>query len=97
VDVGCDAVKTGMLGSAAIVEAVAARIREHRLARVVVDPVMVAKGGSPLLRDDAVDAVVRLLLPLAEVATPNLPEAARLVGGTVGDLGAMREAARAIH
>jgi hydroxymethylpyrimidine/phosphomethylpyrimidine kinase len=96
-DIGCDAVKTGMLGSAAIVEAVAAKIREHGLAHVVVDPVMIAKGGSSLLRDDAVGAVVRLLLPLAEVATPNLPEAARLVGRTVDDLASMREAARAIH
>ncbi|MGH7776730.1 MAG: bifunctional hydroxymethylpyrimidine kinase/phosphomethylpyrimidine kinase, partial [Candidatus Dormibacterales bacterium] len=65
------AAKTGMLASAAIVEAVSEAVRDHRLARLVVDPVMVAKGGSRLLNKDAAETLRRRLLPLAEVLTPN--------------------------
>jgi len=72
------AVKTGMLSSAAIVETVAASIGEREAPNVVVDPVMVSKSGYPLLRDDAVDAVKKKLIPLARVATPNRFEAERL-------------------
>jgi hydroxymethylpyrimidine/phosphomethylpyrimidine kinase len=79
-DIGADAVKTGMLANAAIVSAVAANLREHRIDKLVVDPVMVAKGGHKLLEDDAIDAIVRELLPLALVVTPNLPEAEVLTG-----------------
>jgi hydroxymethylpyrimidine/phosphomethylpyrimidine kinase len=95
-DIGCDAAKTGMLASAAIVAIVAARLRAHGVARLVVDPVMVAKGGASLLAADAVEAVRRELLPLATVVTPNLPEAARLVGHEVRDVAGMRDAARAL-
>ncbi len=79
-DLDIRATKTGMLGDRATVEAVAAAITRHRLSPVVVDPVMVATSGDPLLTDDAVEAVVRLMLPLATLATPNLDEAARLTG-----------------
>lgn len=96
-DIGVDAAKTGMLASAAIVEAVADRVRAHGLRQLVVDPVMVAKSGDPLLAADAVQAVRRLLLPVALVVTPNLPEAARLTGLTVEGPEAMREAARRLH
>src|SRR3972149_156539 len=72
-DIRPDAVKTGMLASAPIVEVVAAKVKEHALANLVVDPVMVAKSGDPLLRKDAVAALRDLLLPLATVVTPNLP------------------------
>ncbi|HEY8425746.1 MAG TPA: bifunctional hydroxymethylpyrimidine kinase/phosphomethylpyrimidine kinase [Limnochordales bacterium] len=96
-DIGIDAAKTGMLASAAIVEAVADRVRVHGLRQLVVDPVMVAKSGDPLLAADAVEAVRRLLLPAALVVTPNLPEAARLTGLTVDSPEAMREAARRLH
>lgn len=96
-DIGVDAVKTGMLSNAGIIEAVADRMRAHQLSPIVVDPVMVAKGGDSLLRPDAVSALKRLLLPLASVVTPNLPEAAVLVGHEVRSLEEMREAARAIH
>ena len=74
------AVKTGMLSSAAIIEAVAAGVRRHGLRTLVVDPVMVAKGGARLLREDAVAALREVLLPLAAVLTPNLPEAEVLLG-----------------
>jgi hydroxymethylpyrimidine/phosphomethylpyrimidine kinase len=74
-DLAPSAAKTGMLASAEIVEAVAAAVEAHGLAQLVVDPVMVAKGGARLLRDDAVEALRARLLPLAAVVTPNLPEA----------------------
>lgn len=74
-DFPVNAVKTGMLSSAAIIEVVAAGLRCHGLSTLVVDPVMVAKSGDRLLREDAVEALVTRLLPLATVVTPNLPEA----------------------
>ena len=77
------AVKVGMLSSPEIATVVAAAIARNRLPNVVVDPVMVAKSGDRLLRPEAVDALVRLLLPLATVLTPNLPEAAVLLGRLV--------------
>jgi hydroxymethylpyrimidine/phosphomethylpyrimidine kinase len=95
-DIGVDAAKTGMLASAAIVEAVAEVVAETRLPLVVVDPVFVSKHGHPLLADDAVDALRRLLLPLATLVTPNLPEAAGLAGFAVESPDDMRRAATAI-
>ena len=74
-DFSIGALKTGMLSSAAIIEIVAAGIQRHRLGPLVVDPVMIAKSGDRLLREDAVDALRRRLLPLAHVVTPNIPEA----------------------
>ena len=78
-DIGVDAVKTGMLSSPAIVAAVAERLA-HVTAPVVVDPVGVSKHGDPLLAPDAVDTIVRRLLPVATVATPNLDEVRLLTG-----------------
>jgi hydroxymethylpyrimidine/phosphomethylpyrimidine kinase len=78
-DIGVDAAKTGMLFSAAIVKTVASFLAEHPVP-LVVDPVMVATSGAQLLRDDAVQALVELLFPLATVVTPNLPEARALAG-----------------
>lgn len=96
-DIRPDAVKTGMLSSAPIIEIVAAKIREHHLLPLVVDPVMVAKSGDPLLRNDARDALIRQLLPLATVITPNLHEARALSGFEITNLEDMRRAARAIR
>lgn len=96
-DIGCDAVKTGMLSNAAIVEAVCETLREHRDVPLVVDPVMVAKGGASLLAPQAVVTLKRVLLPLARVVTPNLPEAGALLGREIKSPDDMREAARAIH
>lgn len=78
-DVRVDAVKIGMIADAAIAEAIADVLAAHRGVPVVLDPVMVAKGGSRLLAPEAVDALVRRLLPLAAMLTPNLPEAAALL------------------
>ncbi|MGD8700384.1 MAG: bifunctional hydroxymethylpyrimidine kinase/phosphomethylpyrimidine kinase [Gemmatimonadales bacterium] len=88
------AAKTGMLADAEIIEAVAAALQETRLTRLVVDPVMVAKSGARLLREDAVGALTTELLPLSEVITPNLPEAAILAGRDVTTVEDMRAAAR---
>jgi len=95
-DIRPDAVKTGMLATAAIIETVAAKIKEHALPFVVVDPVMVAKSGDRLLREDAV-AALRRLLPLADVLTPNLPEAEDLLGHPVRTYEEIREAARELQ
>ena len=95
-DIGCDAVKTGMLGTAAIVEAVAAAIEELDLPNLVVDPVMVAKGGDPLLAPDAVQAMKSVLFRLARVVTPNVPEAEALTDIHIDSVARMRDAAQAI-
>jgi len=96
-DIGVDAAKTGMLADRAVVEAVAERVGRHAIRPLVVDPVMVAKSGAPLLSLDGVAALRESLLPLATVVTPNLAEAERLSGSAVRTLADMREAARRIH
>jgi hydroxymethylpyrimidine/phosphomethylpyrimidine kinase len=95
-DIGTDAVKIGMLANAAIVEAVAASIVRWKLPFVVVDPVMIAKGGDRLLEEDAVEKMRSSLLPLAHVVTPNIPEAEALAGMPISTLEDMREAGRRI-
>jgi hydroxymethylpyrimidine/phosphomethylpyrimidine kinase len=82
-DIRVDAVKIGMIANAEIADAVANVLRRHRDIPVVLDPVMVAKGGANLLDPDAVDVLTRRLLPLASVLTPNLPEAAALLHADV--------------
>ena len=96
-DVGCDAVKTGMLLNAAIVGVVAKEISRHPGVPVVVDPVMIAKSGAALLDPQAVESLRQELLPLAAVVTPNLHEAGALVGQEITSLEGMKEAARAIQ
>lgn len=92
-DIGCQAAKTGMLGNAEVTLAVASTVRQLDLGPLVVDPVMVAKSGDALLEDDAVEALVAHLLPLAAVLTPNLPEAERLLGRSIATLEDMSAAA----
>jgi hydroxymethylpyrimidine/phosphomethylpyrimidine kinase len=94
-DIGADAIKTGMLHDAAVIETVAAVLQE-RAAGVpsVVDPVMVAKGGAALIQTEAIDTLKRRLVPHATVLTPNLPEAEILLGRAIGDVAAMRGAAQ---
>ncbi len=94
-DIGTDAVKTGMLGSVEVVETVAALLDEAK-APAVVDPVMVAKGGHPLLPDAAVEAVRRLMIPRAALLTPNAPEAEALTGLEVRDIDGQRRAGEAL-
>lgn len=95
-DIGADAVKTGMLCNAAIVRATADALRERDVRNLVVDPVMYSKSAHRLLDEEAERAVIEDILPLAEVVTPNLPEASRLVGFEVVNLDDMRRAAEAI-
>ena len=91
------AAKTGGLGSASLVEAVAAAAARHALRPLVVDPVMLSKHGDPLLGADAVEALRRHLLPRTTLLTPNLPEAAALLdGAALDDEAAVLAAARAL-
>ena len=94
-DIGTDAVKTGMLGTVSVVEAVAGLLDEAK-APAVVDPVMVAKGGHSLLPRQAVEAVRTLMVPRAALITPNAPEAEALTGIEVADLDGQRRAAEAL-
>src|SRR2546423_6210813 len=91
-DIGVDAAKTGMLFSQTVIETVAAYLRDHPVP-LVVDPVMVASSGAQLLEDDAVDALVGQLFPLATVVTPNLMEARALTGSD----GSQAELAERLH
>ncbi len=96
-DIGADAIKTGMLANAEIIEAVAKKIRQYRMSKVVIDPVMVAKGGASLLRREAEDALIKRLIPLALVVTPNLHEASVLTGQKVQSVEEMKKAAHKIY
>lgn len=95
-DLGVDALKTGMLFSAEIIQAVAERIRAFGWTKVVVDPVMIAKGGASLLLPEAVQALKESLLPLAYIITPNIPEAEALAGIHIDNMESRREAAKRI-
>jgi hydroxymethylpyrimidine/phosphomethylpyrimidine kinase len=94
-DIGVDAVKIGMLGNAATVEAVVEALGYVGDAPVVLDPVMVAESGARLLEDDACDTLVEQLLPLVTIATPNIPEAQVLSG--LGDDASQEDLARAVQ
>jgi len=96
-DIGADAAKTGMLANPEIVRCVAAGIRKYGVQPLVVDPVMVATSGDPLLSEDAVETLKQELLPLAHLVTPNLSEAALLCGFPVTNIAEMEESARHIH
>ena len=93
-DIGVQAAKTGMMASAEIIEAVSDAIRDHGIRNLVVDPVMVAKGGARLLQSDAIASLYRYLLPLAAIVTPNIPEAEVLLGRALVTLDDRRQAAR---
>ncbi|MDD2805439.1 MAG: bifunctional hydroxymethylpyrimidine kinase/phosphomethylpyrimidine kinase [Elusimicrobiales bacterium] len=96
-DIGAGAVKTGMLGSAPVIRAIASRLKTYRVKNLVVDPVMYAKSGHALLAPAAAGSLIKHLLPLALIVTPNAPEAERLSGLKVRDLAGARNAARTIH
>ena len=93
-DIGVDAVKIGMLHSAATVQAVAAAMDRHRMARVVLDPVMVATSGATLIDREAIDVLVTQMFPRAALVTPNLDEAALLVARPLASEDDMHDAAR---
>ena len=95
-DIRPDAVKIGMVSSAELIGVIAEKLRAYSAEHIVVDPVMVATSGSKLLRDDAVQALTEKLLPMAEVVTPNIPEAEILSGLTITDAAGMEAAAQKI-
>ena len=84
-DIGADAVKIGMLFSSELIQVVAQQLKKHTAPNIVLDPVMVAQSGDKLLQDDAIEAIKTHLLPLADVITPNVPEAALLSGLNIGN------------
>jgi len=96
-DIVPDAVKTGMLQTAAVVGVVAGKMRQYGVSRLVVDPVMVSSSGTRLLEPEGVRTLQRVLLPLAWILTPNLAEASELTGMEVRNPVAMEEAARRLH
>jgi hydroxymethylpyrimidine/phosphomethylpyrimidine kinase len=96
-DIGADAIKTGMLHDAAVIETLAAVLSERGAGvPLVVDPVMAAKGGARLIEPDAIAALRLLLLPRTAVLTPNLPEAEILAGTTIDGVAAMRRAGESL-
>ena len=96
-DIGADAVKLGMLFDEGIIGAVAGELRKYRPSNIVVDPVMMAKNGDPLLKPEARDALVEQIFPLADVVTPNLNEAEALSGGRIETDTDLEEALRTIR
>jgi hydroxymethylpyrimidine/phosphomethylpyrimidine kinase len=93
-DMGTDALKTGMLFNAEIIEAVSGQLKVYNWKNVVVDPVMIAKGGASLLQTEAISAMKQYLLPISKVITPNIPEAEVLTGMTIQTLEQKRDAAK---
>lgn len=93
-DLAPDAIKTGMLFNAEMIQLVAERIRHYGWENIIVDPVMVAKGGQSLLQDEAVEALITSLLPLAKVITPNIPEAEVLTGMEIRTFDQKKDAAK---
>ena len=96
-DIEVSAVKVGMLSSEACMRMVAEKLAQYRPANVVIDPVMYAKNGCPLMNPEAVGALIEWVIPQAYMLTPNIPEAERIAGFPIADISAMEEAARAIH
>lgn len=96
-DIRPDAVKIGMVSSAALIEGIAERLMAYRADNIVVDPVMISTSGSKLIDDDAVSCLLEKLLPLADLATPNIPEAEVLSGIKIYDREDMKTAARIIN
>lgn len=95
-DLDVRAVKIGMLGSVEVVETVAAMLRAHPVPAVVLDPVMVATSGDRLVPEDAADAIRELLVPVASLVTPNVPEAEVLTGTRIGSADDLETAGRAL-
>ena len=95
-DIGADAVKIGMLYSAELIRVVAENLKKFGARNIVLDPVMVAQSGDKLLQDDAIQAIKDYLMPLADVVTPNLPEARVLLGADIAGLEQMQTAAAAL-
>jgi hydroxymethylpyrimidine/phosphomethylpyrimidine kinase len=95
-DIGTDAVKIGMLATGPLMKAVAEKLDEYRPANVVIDPVMYAKNGAPLMEEDAIGALITHIVPKAALLTPNIPEAEKISGLKIASPGDMVKAAKII-
>ena len=96
-DLSPDAVKTGMLFSSALIQVVSTEMKQANWEKIVVDPVMIAKGGAALLQEEAVDALKQYLIPLAYVITPNIPEAEVITGMKITTFEHRKKAAQLIY
>ena len=96
-DIEVDAVKVGMLSTPDCMNEVAAKLKYYHPANIVIDPVMYAKNGCPLMEPAAIKTLIGTVIPLADVLTPNIPEAEKIAGGRIKSLADMEEAAKAIH
>ena len=96
-DIEVDAVKVGMLSTPSCMRAVARKLSEYKPRNVVIDPVMYAKNGCPLMDPDATDVLIETVIPLADVLTPNVPEAEKIAGMNIGSSEEMERAARRIY
>ena len=96
-DIGTDAVKIGMLSGEESMRAVAEKLSEYKAQNIVADPVMYAKNGCPLMDPDSVGALIDIIIPAADLLTPNIPEAERIAGITIENTEDMKKAAAKIH
>lgn len=96
-DIPPDCVKVGMLSTSACMRAVAEKLREYHPKNVVIDPVMIAKGGCALMQEEALSTLISEIIPLADVLTPNIPEAEAITGGCIETVDDMKAAARKIY
>ena len=95
-DIFPNAVKVGMLSSEEVMRTVAAKLAEYRPQHIVIDPVMYAKNGAPLMQEDAIDALISLIVPVATVLTPNIPEAEKITGMKISTIDDMKKAGEKI-
>ncbi len=95
-DIGADGVKIGMLHNASIIKCVYSILKKYKLKNIVLDPVMIAKGGTKLINNSSIKYLKKLLLPLSNLVTPNIPEAEVLIGGQISNKKDMIEAAKII-
>lgn len=96
-DIEVDAVKIGMLSTPECMKAVAAKVKQYKPENVVIDPVMYAKNGCPLMEPTAVSTLIETIIPLADVLTPNIPEAEKIADMQISTVSDMETAARKIH
>lgn len=95
-DINVDAVKIGMLSSPECMQAVATKLKQYQPKHIVIDPVMYAKNGCPLMQENAIDALISTIIPLASLLTPNIPEAKKIAKMEIETVADMQEAAKRI-
>lgn len=96
-DIEVDAVKIGMLSTPACMQAVARKLKQYQPENIVIDPVMYAKNGCPLMNPDAIDTLIEVVLPYADLLTPNIPEAEKIAGIKINNIQDMETAAKLIY